>query len=96
MIVMLAIAAMLVGVVLGSHQKVLILVPAIFFGSAIALAIGTARGDSFWSNLLALGLTITALQVGYFAGTFVRFVIVGPRVRNAHSEIIGVAQRSAR
>ena len=93
---MLAIAAMLVGVVLGSHLKVGILVPAVVFASAVAFAIGTAHGDSLWSNFLALGLTITALQIGYITGAFVRFVIAGARVGNAPRETIGVAQRSAR
>jgi hypothetical protein len=96
MIAMFAIAALLVGVVLGSHLKVGILVPAVVFASAVALAIGTAHGDSLWSNFLALGLTITALQMGYITGTFVRFGIAGARFRKASRETIGVAHRSAR
>jgi hypothetical protein len=96
MIAMLAMAALLVGVLLGLRLTVIILIPAIAFGSAIALGIGIAHRDSLWSILLAMGLTTTALQMGYFTGTFVRFVIPSARVRNAPREIIGVAQRSAR
>jgi hypothetical protein len=93
MIAILAIAAMLVGVVLGSHLKVGILVPGVIFASVVALAIGTAHGDSLSSSFLALGLTITALQIGYITGMFVRFVIAGARVRNAPRETIGIAHR---
>jgi hypothetical protein len=96
MIAMLAMAAMVVGVVLGLRLTVVILIPAIAFGSAIALGIGIAHSDSLWSIFIAVGLTTTALQMGYLTGTFVRFVIPSTRARNAPREIIGVAQRSAR
>jgi hypothetical protein len=96
MMTMLAMTAMLIGAMLGLRFKVLILVPAIVIGSAATLGIGMAHSNSLWSILLAMALAITALQMGYFGGTIIRFIIVGARIRKDSPGIIAVAQRPAR
>ena len=60
-----------VGAALGLRFKAFVLVPAIATTSIGGLAVGI--GDSVWSNLLATLSVITALQIGYVAGTIVNF-----------------------
>ena len=93
---MLAMTAMLIGVMLGLRFKVLILVRAIVIGSAATLGIGMAQSDSLWTTLLFVALAITALQMGYLAGTVIRFVSAGARGYKDSPGIIAVAQRPAR
>ena len=73
MMTMLALAAMLIGIVLGLRFKVSILAPAIFIGSAAVLGLTVANSNSLWTVLLAVALEITALQIGYVGGTFIRW-----------------------
>jgi hypothetical protein len=96
MMTMCAMTAILIGAVLGLRFKVLILAPAIVFGSAATLGIGMAHSHSIWFVSLAIVLAITALQLGYLAGAVIRFVIAGIRVRKGLLGTIAVAQRPAR
>jgi hypothetical protein len=91
MMTMLAIAAF--GAVLGLRFKVFVLVPAIALSSAASWGVGIAHGNSFWSILLATLFLMTALQVGYFAGTVIRFGVAKARARRHPSGIIAVAER---
>ncbi len=61
-------AGLIIGALLGLRFKVFVLAPAITIGSAGALAIGIALNDGLSSIVLAMAVTIAALQVGYFSG----------------------------
>jgi hypothetical protein len=59
-----------VGVGLGLRFKVLVLVPAIGIAEMFALIVGIARGESFWSIVLAMVIAGAAMQLGYLIGIF--------------------------
>jgi hypothetical protein len=77
-----------VGATLGLRFKVFVLIPGIAISSITGLAMGIGRGDSIWSSLLATLLAITALQIGYIAGTIVHFGVTGARDRKHQSNIV--------
>lgn len=87
---MLAITAVLFGVVLGMRFKILILLPATVIGSATTLGVGVAHSDGFWAIVLATALVIAALQVGYLAGTI---VIASSHIGKDSTVTVAVAQR---
>ena len=65
---MCAITSLCFGVLLGQRFKVLVLLPA---SSFLVLAVGAltlARGDNALRSVMAVGLVVTALQIGYLAG----------------------------
>jgi hypothetical protein len=64
----LAIIGVFVGIALGLRFKVLVLVPAIASAIIFVLIVGLARGDSFWSIVLATVIVGIALQLGYLVG----------------------------
>jgi len=69
----------LIGAVLGTRMRVLILFPAfgVFF---IAIAgFGFARGDDLWPIASAMALAAISLQVGYLAGSTTRFALAAVR-----------------
>ena len=88
---MLAITA--IGAMLGLRFKVFVLVPAIALSSIASCGIGIAHGNSLWSILLATFFVVTALQIGYFAGTLTRFGVARARARKHPSAAIAIAQR---
>jgi hypothetical protein len=96
MMTILAMTAMLVGAVLGMRFKVLILAPAFLIGSVTILGTGLAQNNSLWSILLGMVLVMAALQMGYLAGTVIRFVIAGARVRKRLPATIAVLQKPTR
>jgi hypothetical protein len=62
----------LVGCALGLRFKVLVLVPAVTLAMLAATVVGIARGDQFWSVVVAVILFGTAVQFGYLAGIVTR------------------------
>jgi hypothetical protein len=76
MAIELAVIGAVVGIVLGLRYKVLILVPAIMFAMISAIIVGIARADRFWSIVLMTVELITAVQLGYLAGTVTHAAIV--------------------
>jgi hypothetical protein len=79
MITMLSMVALFIGTVLGMRFKVLILAPAIVICSVAILGVGIARDGSLWSTLLGIVSVLAALQMGYLAGSVIRFVTAGTR-----------------
>ena len=69
----------LAGAVLGMRYKVLALVPAIGLALMMVLISAIARGDGIWAILGAAAAAGTALQIGYLAGTLIRFAMAGAR-----------------
>jgi hypothetical protein len=62
----------LAGIVLGLRYKVAILVPAVGFVMMFVMVVAIARGDPFWSIILAIAIPGTVVQLGYLAGISVR------------------------
>ena len=90
----LAIISVLVGIALGLRYKVLILVPAVTVAMLLAIIIGIAHADRFWSIILAMVILGTAVQFGYLAGIVMRAPIrsicahtIGCRNPEINSEI---------
>jgi hypothetical protein len=76
MMTMLAMTAILIGAMLGLRFTAPILARALVIGPAAALVVSLAYGDNnLWSILLAMVLTITALQMGYLCGAATRYII---------------------
>jgi hypothetical protein len=69
MVIELAVIGAVAGIVLGLRYKVLILVPAIMFAAIAATIVGVAHAERFWSIALMTVELITAIQLGYLAGT---------------------------
>jgi hypothetical protein len=91
MLTMLAITV--IGAVLGLRFKAFVLVPAIAISSVVSSSVSIVHGNSLWSTSLATFFIVTVLQVGYFAGTVIRFGIARARARKHPSGIVAVAQR---
>jgi len=65
----LAMAAILLGAVLGLRFKVLILLPAAVVAVAIIIAAGSIEHSSFSAVAVDAVLVLAGLQMGYLAGT---------------------------
>ena len=95
MLTTLTMTAILAGAVLGLRFKILVLVPASVVGSAATLGATIAQGGGLWFLVLALVLVISALQIGYLSGAFIRSVTTGTHdSKDSHATIVAV-QRSA-
>ena len=64
----LTVISILAGIALGLRYKVLILVPAVALAMLVAMMAGIARGDYFWSIVLAMVVLGSSIQLGYLAG----------------------------
>jgi hypothetical protein len=71
----------LLGCCLGLRFKVPILVPAVTLAVMGAAVVGIARGDEYWSVVVAMILFGTAVQFGYLAGIIARDAIASVRAR---------------
>ena len=72
---LLILTGVLVGAVLGLRLKVFVLVPVICGALAIVVVDGIAREDTLWQLAFSMIMIITALQLGYFLGNVIRFVM---------------------
>jgi hypothetical protein len=70
MVLALSIIGVLAGIALGLLFKVFVLAPAITLAVIFALIVGVARGETFGSIIVAMLIIGTAIQLGYFVGTF--------------------------
>lgn len=87
---MLMIGGALLGATLGLRFKVLVLLPVTFIGVAGTFVFATLYQSSFAATIVLAVALATALQAGYFAGLFVRFVLVAaraPRLRSAPASL---------
>jgi hypothetical protein len=92
-IAMIAVAAVLTGVFLGTCFKVVVLIPAFVISTAASVGANLVQGDhAWWAIVLVAFLTITALQVGYLAGSVIGFVLAR-RARKESGGLVATAQR---
>jgi hypothetical protein len=75
----LSLISMLVGAVLGTRFKVLVLLPAIFAAVLAILAVGITSSTNFPIIALAMVLATTCLQVGYLGALATRYVVAVAR-----------------
>ena len=68
----LAIISVLVGIALG---LIVVLVRAVALVMMFAMIVAIARGDHFWSIILAIAIPATAVQLGYLAGIQIRAAV---------------------
>ena len=71
--------SVLCGAVLGMRFKVLILFPVILVCLALNAGIAAAHGSSLWPTLMAIILSVTGLQLGFFGGLSTRYFMDASR-----------------
>jgi Exopolysaccharide production repressor len=81
-VLVLIVSMTLVGAVLGTRFKVLILVPAIGLAAIANVAGGIVHGDSASAILTATVIAAVCLQLGYFCGMVAQYASA---VARAHS-----------
>jgi hydrogenase/urease accessory protein HupE len=90
---MLALTAVFIGALLGMRFNALIMVPAVIVSFVAILGVRLAFDDSVWFALLAAVLTVTALQIGYLAGSLIGLFVAATRTRKSSSGLMVFAQR---
>ncbi len=88
---MLTIASLLVGAMLGQHFKALVLVPASALAALALAGAGVANDQSVWSIGPTIVLIVTALQMGYLGGAAGRF-FAGAQSRTSRASTAGSAR----
>jgi hypothetical protein len=71
----------LLGAVLGTRFKVLVLFPAMLVGATMAIGEAVAQGAGFGAGLLGVIETAFALQMGFLGGTLASAAAQTPRVQ---------------
>jgi glucose dehydrogenase len=79
MTILLVVISLVAGIALGQWFKILILVPVMSLALAGTIAAGIARADNVWSIALMAIAVVTALQIGYLIGIWLRSFIVAAR-----------------
>ena len=78
--VMIAICSSLVGAVLGTRLKVLVLFPAMLLGFALLLGVAAIHGSPASSTFAAAAVLAICLQLGYLGGLLTRHCLTLGRV----------------
>lgn len=92
-ILVFAVAAFLVGVLLGLCFKVFVLLPVITVSLAAIGGVGFKYESSIGFILLVIFMGLTALQMGYLFGTVVGVYAADAHKQKGRSGIIETAQR---
>jgi hypothetical protein len=79
MAISLVVISLVAGIALGQWFKILILVPVMGLALVGTIAAGIARADNVWSIALMAIAVVTALQIGYLVGIWLRSFIVAAR-----------------
>jgi uncharacterized protein YneF (UPF0154 family) len=79
MTILLVVISLVAGIALGQWFKILILVPVMSLALVGTIAAGIARADNIWSIALMAIAVVTALQIGYLIGIWLRSFIVAAR-----------------
>ncbi len=74
---------LLVGAVLGQRFKVLVLVPVMALALPLSAAAAITQSAPFWQTVLTALTAATGLQIGYLAGTGIRYLLAATRARGA-------------
>jgi hypothetical protein len=79
MTILFVVISLVAGIALGQRFKILILVPVMSLALVGTIAAGIARADNVWSIALMAIAVVTALQIGYLIGIWLRSFIVSAR-----------------
>ena len=79
MTILFVVISLVAGIALGQRFKILILVPVMSLALVGTIAAGIARADNVWSIALMAIAAVTALQIGYLIGIWLRSFIVSAR-----------------
>jgi len=79
MAISLVVISFVAGIALGQWFKILILVPVMSLALVGTIGAGIARADNVWSIAFVAIAVVTALQIGYLIGIWVRSFIVTTR-----------------
>lgn len=88
--VMIALSSSLIGAVLGTQYKVLILFPVALAGAALIALVAIFKGSAIAEAMTAIGIWVVCLQFGYFGGLLTRFCLEATGLvpqRSLHSTI---------
>ena len=78
MTILFVVISLVAGIALGQRFKILILVPVMSLAFVGTIAAGIARADNVWSIALMAIAVLTALQIGYLIGIWLRsFIVTG-------------------
>jgi len=72
MTILFVVISLVAGIALGQRFKILILVPVMSLALVGTIAAGIARADNVWSIALIAIAVLTALQIGYLIGIWLR------------------------
>jgi hypothetical protein len=73
--VMIALSSSLIGAVLGTHYKFLVLLPVAITGAALVAMVAVFKGLAIVAAITAIGVWVVCLQVGYMAGLLTRYCL---------------------
>lgn len=90
-ILVFAVAAFLVGVLLGLYFKVFIVLPVMAVSLAAVVGVGFKHDSSFGFVLFIIFLGITALQMGYLFGSFIGVYVVEAKQQKRRTGTIEAA-----
>jgi hypothetical protein len=94
MTISLVVISFAAGIALAQWFRVLILVPAMSLVLVGTIAAGIARTDDVWSIALVAIAVVTALQIGYLIGIWLRSFIVGSRFPRASRRLTPTSEAS--
>jgi hypothetical protein len=83
---MLLLICLLIGAVLGQRFKVLVLTPAMAL--AATAAVGFTHADTIWQILGSVLVVTTSLQIGYFCGVGIRYLMATTRTGQIHASSV--------
>jgi predicted Na+-dependent transporter len=92
----LAIFSLLAGLALGQRFKVFVLVPAIALVLLVAISTSIAFAQGLWSATEVAVVSVVNLQIGYLAGTAIRWSLAAARASRLRSVFTGGSQSVGR
>ena len=78
--VMIALCSSLIGAVLGTRLRVLVLLPVMAFGLALVVAVAAINGSTATSAIVAASVLAVCLQLGYVGGLLTRLCMTAARL----------------
>lgn len=86
---MLSLICLLAGAVLGQKFKVLVLIPAMML--AFVAAVGFNQANTFREMIGAVLAAMTSVQIGYFAGVGIHYVMAAGRASRMHASTLATS-----
>jgi membrane protein DedA with SNARE-associated domain len=65
--------SLMAGGLLAQRFKIIVVAPATFVVVVVAVAVGIAQTNSFWSIILMMATASVGIQIGYFLGMLIQY-----------------------